>query len=247
MRCSPSDTATSAAGRPTSRRSAARCGRASRSSASSASLTSACSSVSIQRTTSVIVRPLVAAASSSGARKRAPACDQKSASCNERLENCAAFASRSAVRRAPCQSPQAASGVQLARSTPVVAVGSKTRTSPSCARRASVSRNRSFLTDVARIGPVHSRRAGTARPVVFPVCVGATTMTDCRASAAIRRRWWRPSVTRPAAGLRTVSRRRSRVRAQRAPRPGRPGRPKTRDTTKAAADPVAAISRRRDT
>lgn len=56
------------------------------------------------------------------------------------------------------------------------------------------------MTDVARIGPFHSSSAGTASPVVLPVCVGATTITDWPASAATSRPRWRPSVTRRARG-----------------------------------------------
>ena len=54
-------------------------------------------------------------------------------------------------------------------------------------RAASVSRRRSVLTEVATTGPCHSRIAGIANPVVLPVCVGPTTITDCRGSAATRR------------------------------------------------------------
>ena len=84
---------------------------------------------------------------------------------------------------------------------------------------------RSAFTLVAMTGPAHSSSAGIANPVVFWVCVGPTTMTDCRGSAARYRRPAaraaapkaaadRPRVTRPGELALTVSWLSSRRRAQ---------------------------------
>ena len=83
-------------------------------------------------------------------------------------------------------------------------------------RAAIVSRRRSVLIDVATTGPFHSRIAGIAKPVVLPVCVGPTTITDCLGSAATRCPAARPRIRRPGRFLRTRSERRSSGRAHRA-------------------------------
>ena len=158
---------------------------------------SSCSSVSIHRTTSAIVRPLTpprAAVGEEASARRATR-SRRPAACGWRTGRPWRAGRPSASLLASRRTLRAASSSR--EDSPVVSVGSKTSMSPSSARRASVSRSRSFLTEVARIGPAHSSSAGTARPVVLPVCVGATTMTDWRASAATSRRRWRPSVTRP--------------------------------------------------
>ena len=74
------------------------------------------------------------------------------------------------------------------------------------------------MTDVATTGPCHSRIAGMAKPVVLPVWVGPTTITDCRGSAATSRPSTRPSVSRP--GSRAADPERAKiVRARPACRP----------------------------
>ena len=73
------------------------------------------------------------------------------------------------------------------------------------------------MTLVAMMGPCHSRIAGIARPVVFIVCVGPNTITDWRSSAAMSAPFAVPSVSRPHAGWRTISGRRSRRVAHCAP------------------------------
>ncbi len=87
---------------------------------------------------------------------------------------------------------------------------------------------RSVFTLAATTGPLHSRRAGTAKPDVLWDWVGPKTMTDWARSAATRRFPARPSTRRPGGGTRpvrpTVSARRSPGAAHRAGDLGR-GRP----------------------
>ncbi len=66
----------------------------------------------------------------------------------------------------------------------------------------------------ARTGPSHSSTAGTTRPLVFWLCAGPTTITDCSGSAATRRPLMRPSTTRPGCAARTYRSRNSCGRAQ---------------------------------
>ena len=77
--------------------------------------------------------------------------------------------------------------------------------------------------EVATTGPCHSRIAGIAKPVVFPVCVGPTTIADCLDSVATSRPPARPRISRPGLLSRTSRARRSPGRAQRAA-PGAAGR-----------------------
>ena len=88
---------------------------------------------------------------------------------------------------------------------------------------------RSVLTDVAMIGPFHSRSAGIAKPAVLPHPVGPMTARLTRGSAAMRCRPLYPSVSRPGWVARTVNGRRSAVsprnrRATRSPTPNRAAR-----------------------
>jgi hypothetical protein len=86
---------------------------------------------SSQRTTNSIVRPLEAAANSSGASSFSAATYQKSASCKPPEPVFAAAASQWATRIAPRQLPAPHSGVAREGSKPVTSVGSKIITSPS--------------------------------------------------------------------------------------------------------------------
>ena len=72
--------------------------------------------------------------------------------------------SRAAVRRAPSQERAAPIGDHGVCGSSVLAVGSKTRTSPRAARAAWVSLTTSLLIEVDRTGPSHSSSAGTTTP-----------------------------------------------------------------------------------
>ena len=193
--------------------------------------TSPTSWVSTQRTTSAMVRSSSAAATKSGARSFPAVAYQNSPSAVV-PSLLAASHNSAAARQASRHSPQPASGDQVAAGAPVAPVGSMHHTWPSRARVPSVWRRRSLLTLAASTGPRQPKMAGTAKLVVFPLCVGPITTRDWAGSAARPVRRATPGTTprssRPAGGFSGATRsgRRSPRRAQRAPRwPRRRPRP----------------------
>ena len=97
--------------------------------------------------------------------------------------------------------------------------GRRRRSRRSVRRWLMVCSRRSPLTEVAMTGPSHSRRAGMANPVVFPVPAGPMTATECWASVAMSLRWTVPRVRRPGWGRRIRRGLRSRGLAHRADSP----------------------------
>ena len=143
----------------------------------------------------------------------------------------AAAVSSHAARIAPRHVAQFASGVHCERMNGVQAAGSNTNTSPSSERQPIVSAIKSDLTLVATTGPGHSRIAGIARPVVFPVWVGPSTRRLWRDSTATsRRKAMVPTTSRPCLDPRTCSPRSCRAVAHFALYEGRRRR-RTRTTT----------------
>ena len=188
--------------------------------------TSPTSCVSTPRTTSAMVRPSSVAACRSGASILAAVAYQNSPS--GVVPSALAASHRSAATRQDrCHSPQPVSGDHMLDRAPVQPVGSMHHTRPRRARAPSVRRRRSLLTLAATTGPRQPRMAGTARLVVFPLCVGPTTTRDWARSAATPAGRTTPGTTprrsRPEGGASALTRsgRRSRRFAQWAPRGAR--------------------------
>src|SRR6516225_6356910 len=156
-------------------------------------------------------RPPAAAAISIGARSLA-AVEYQNAPSLRPVREGVASTNQAAIRCAPVHVDASRRGdhLDVRADAPDLAdpVGSNTQVRPRRARGSRVKPTRSAFTDVATTGPSHSKRAGMARPVVLPDCVGPRTSTEWRASVARRprpRRPGRPSTSRPPPGLRTLS------------------------------------------
>ncbi len=158
------------------------------------------------------------------------------------------------MRQARGQSAHCETGDHRLARMAVAPVGSMHHTVPRAERVPKVWCNRSLLTLAATTGPGQSTMAGTARQVVFPLCVGPTTTTECAGSAATVARPNTPgnvpSTSRPGTrSPRNSSRRNSHRRAQCSPRrpwdrPPLDTKPAPRADTAAHSTPPRASGRR---
>lgn len=159
------------------------------SSASSRSASTTCSTSrrSTQRATWLIGAPVQAAANSNGASSLPPS-DSQNRTFGSVCDSPAAATSQPATRSAPAYVVHASRGLHRQDATPALPVGSNTCALPRRVRSAAVNRSTSPFTLVTSSGPVRRSTLGTTNRLVLPACVGATTRTERRASAATSRR-----------------------------------------------------------